>query len=273
MSSLSPSHYKKVPINDDEEEDFHTYIDVPLSNDLPTTDSLHNSRDRISSKPLSLRNLSPPTPTETGTEEYKSLELNEEKDPYNSNSDDEDLGKYSIAFNKSLGRHGNISNPRSSSYRQRSISLSGHKVNGGFWSRESPVKRLYHRIQDARNETKRKRLERILALPDEATLHFHKERCALFFVTWCDLLDKGLFPLLLVLVVYIVILALLDEEYVITKKLMLIIGIPLFIFRFSWRPLCWVVSERRRKVSGDSRLFQEVERSVATDNQIQMQII
>lgn len=244
MSSLSPSHYKKVPINDDEEEDFHTYRDVPLSNDLSTTDSLHNSRDRISSKPLSLRNLSPPTPTETGTEEYKSLELNEEKDPYNSNSDDEDLGKYSIAFNKSLGRHGNISNPRSSSYRQRSISLSGHKVNGGFWSRESPVKRLYHRIQDARNETKRKRLERILALPDEATLHFHKERCALFFVTWCDLLDKGLFPLLLVLVVYIVILALLDEEYVITKKLMLIIGIPLFIFRFSWRPLCWVVSER-----------------------------
>ena len=73
MSTLSPSQYKKVPTNDDnallgEEEEFHIYRDVPLSNELPATDCLHNSREKISSKPLSLRNLSPPKPIETGPE-------------------------------------------------------------------------------------------------------------------------------------------------------------------------------------------------------------
>lgn len=133
---------------------------------------------------------------------------------------------------------------KASSWHLNDSSYSSGENNYG-WMKSSPVRRLIHKIHDARMESKRKRMERLLALPDGASIQNHKERCFLFFNTWCDLLDKGIFLILFLLFVYIIILATLGEEHVFVKKMMLGLGIPFFIFRISWRPLSWLVYDQQ----------------------------
>ena len=156
--------------------------------------------------------------------------------------EEEDLGRYSAVYNHNL-----VGNRNSTcSDTKRSLPNSPQHC----WTRSSktimrPAKRLFRTIRDVRVETRRKRMEKMLAMREDETLRFHKERCELCLGSWCDLLDKGCVPILLVLAAYVVVLVILNEEQALVRNIMLGVGIPLFIFRISWRPISWFVFGRR----------------------------
>ena len=248
MSNLSPSNYAKIPSSDypqsyndqDDEEQRSSNYDSPP----------------IQSKSLSPRNLinSPNSDHDTITS------LGQRNVDFYDSEEEEDLGRYSIAFNQTLGNdNGGQSQSQNGYQPAKRGTPSMHNFNRedskNRLMQSSPMKRLFHKIQDARMETRRKRWERLLALPDEATLHFHKERCGLFFGTWCDLLDKGIIPIIFMIGIYAIILSMLSDEHAFVKNVMLGVGIPLFIFRISWRPLCWLVYERRQARRVRTKLF------------------
>ena len=156
---------------------------------------------------------------------------------YDSEEDEEDLGRYSVIFNHTLGNSG-----LSPHQYQGPV---GYNDRGDSSRRCQPGRRILSSIHDARMESRRKRLERLLALPDDPTIRYQIERCGLCVSAWCDILDKGLFPILLVFIVYVVLLNVLENTF--AKKMMLGIGIPLFVFRIGWRPLYCLISERRQE--------------------------
>lgn len=270
MTSLSPSHYKKIPINDeDNEEELPLNLSEEDAHDLRGGMYAEYSRSNSHSDSRSYSHSLSSPPDTASDYEYNSPDRSPRSmincpksdndntitsmghnngDSYD--SDEEDLGRYAIDFNQTLGRsgghfqHQNGYEQAAGTRRLPSHFHFDREDSKSRWDQSSPVRQLYHRIQDARMETRTKRLERLLALPDEATMKFHKERCALFFGTWCDLLDKGFIPILFMLVIYVVVLSTLDDEQAFVKKVMLGIGIPIFIFRISWRPLCWLVRKR-----------------------------
>jgi len=270
--SLSPSHYRQIPINDEDSEE-----ELPLNLSEEDAHDLRGgmyeySRSHIDSRSYSHSVSSPPDIAidyeyHSHDQHGKSLSPRSMiNSPQNDNdtitsmghhngdsydSDEEDLGKYSFDFNQTVGRSGgHFKNGYEQTAGTRRLPSHFHfdREDSNIRWKSSPVRKLYHRIQDARMDTRRKRLERLLALPDETTMKFHRERCALFFGTWCDLLDKGFIPILFMLVIYVVVLSTLDDEHAFVKKIMLGFGIPIFIFRISWRPLCWLVRERRQEL-------------------------
>jgi hypothetical protein len=165
---------------------------------------------------------------------------------YNSeDEEEEDLGRYSVIYDPSRSSQHNTRNTSSfhgTSHTDNQNNSHNTKFNSFM---PEPAKRFFRRVQDARMESRRRRLERLLALPDDPNIRFHMERFGLCCNSWCDILDKGMYPVLLVLIGYVVTLIVLGEEYAMVKKLMLGIGIPLFIFRISWRPLSWLICELR----------------------------
>lgn len=168
---------------------------------------------------------------------------NKMKDYNSEDDDDEDLGRYSVVFNQALGINGDRS--------QHSSAGTSHAYHGPGGVFDTPMpesaKRLFMSIQDARMEHRSKRLERFLALPDDPTIRFHIERCGLCCSAWCDILDKGMYPIILVLILYVVTLIVLGDEHAFVKRIMLGVGIPLFVFRILWRPLSWFICERRKE--------------------------
>lgn len=258
MTSLTPSNYKKIPINDeDNEEELALNLSKEDANDLRGGMYAEYSRSNLHSDSRSYSHSLSSPPDTAIDYEYNSPDrstrsiINSPKsdnDGHNNgdsyDSDEEDLGRYAIDFNQTLGRS---QNKNGYGYEQAAGTSHFHfdrKDSKRRWTQSSPVREFFHIIQDARMETRTRRLERLLALPDEATMQFHKERCALFLGTWCNLLDKGFIPILFMLVIYVVVLSTLDAKHAFVKNIMLGFGIPIFIFRITWRPLCWLVRER-----------------------------
>jgi hypothetical protein len=183
-----------------------------------------------------------------GTSYSYDFEMEEENE-----EETDDFARYSAVFSPTQDeKRGSLQGSGQKQGYHKATTPSWHS-NGSYnceennygWMKSSPVRRLIHKLHDARMESRRKRMERLLALPDGASIQNHKERGFLCFNTWCDLLDKGIFFIMFLLFLYIVILVTLGEEHVFVKKLMLGLGIPFFIFRISWRPLSWLVYEQR----------------------------
>jgi len=239
MSSISsPSHYEQIP-----------------SNDYPQSYNDQNNEEQLSStcdSPIQKTSLIPRTVINSPKTDHDSSAMGRQNVDFYDSEEEEDLGRYSVAFNQILvgNDDGGQSHSHNKDKQAKSDAPSRYdsdrEAGNKRFIRSSPVRRLFHKIQDARMETRRKRWERLLALPDEATMHFHKERCALFFGTWCNLLDKGFIPIIFMLGIYVIILSKLSDEHAFVKNIMLGVGIPLFIFRISWRPLCWLVCEQRQ---------------------------
>ena len=175
--------------------------------------------------------------------------------------EEEDLGRFSFDFNHALGikdahgDRGSLQNHQPAYMVPNTARFLFDNEDTNTSSRNrwtnfsnpilTPGKRFFLSIQDARIETRRKRMERLLALPDDSTIRFYTERFALCLGPWCDLLDKGYVPIILVIIIYAVTVSSLGEEHAFVRKMMLGMGIPLFVFRILWRPLCWLVHEKK----------------------------
>lgn len=148
---------------------------------------------------------------------------------YYSDDEDEDLGRYSVQFRRTL--NGSVYELQEKEYRY------GH----GKWNMYSepttnPAKRLFRNIQHARLESRRKRLEKLISLPDNSCRSC-LGRFSVCLGSWCDLLDKGLVIFLVTLTSFVGIIMVLDEDEIVIKKFMLGLGIPMFILRIAWRPI------------------------------------
>ena len=150
---------------------------------------------------------------------------------YHSDDEDEDLGRYSMQFRRTL-------NGGTQDFQRQD--------RNGYEPILNPAKKLFQNIQDARLESRRKRMERLISLPDNS-IRAHVEKFAVYLGSWCDLLDKGLVIFLLSIAIFVIFLVTLDEDEIVMKRLMLGIGIPFFIFRVAWRPIKYLLCDKRRQ--------------------------
>lgn len=301
-STHFPSDYEKIPINDhdnyDDDDDHHHDEQHSLKTDHPHRQSLLSRTGKefsshgqegecVDDVKVDERNdgieMIPSVKSDdygpNGESSYpRNYQMNEYDDhgEQEEEEEEEDFARYSAVFSPTK-------DDRRGSLKGREQKQGYHKANSSSWKcdasysceqnnygwmKSSPVRRLIHKIHDARMESRRKRMERLLALPDGASIQTHKERCFLCCNTWCDLLDKGIFFILFLVLLYITILVKLGEEHVFVKKVMLGIGIPFFIFRISWRPLRWLVLEQRcdRKRLMMTNGIEVVRSNVSTDH-------
>lgn len=240
-----PSPYKKLE-SDDVPQSYDdvvgTQMDVPDQNSGSHHSVSHRSGyySPISSSPRSSPKKK--SPNKNGI--HQSTSPNISMQDYKSDDEEEDLGRYSFAFNHTLGINGGHPNGGSHAYHGVGDS---DGPSGVFHSPVASAKRLFTTIQDARMENRRKRLQRLLDLPDDPNIRFYIERCGLCFSAWCDILDKGMYPIIVVIILFIVTLNILGEEHALVKRIMLAAGIPMLVFRILWRPLSWFVCERRKE--------------------------
>lgn len=150
---------------------------------------------------------------------------------YNSDDEDEDLGRYSMQFRRTL--NGGTYNFQ-------------RQERNGYEPIINPARQLFRNIQDARLESRRKRMERLMSLPDNS-IRAYIGKFSICLGSWCDLLEKGLVLFILSVVIFVLILLKLDEDKVLMKRLMLGLGIPFFIFRVAWRPIKYCLCDKRRQ--------------------------
>ena len=150
---------------------------------------------------------------------------------YNSDDEDEDLGRYSMQFRRTLN------GGRYNFHRQE---------RNGYEPIINPARQLFRNIQDARLESRRKRMERLMSLPDNS-IRAYVGKFSVCLGSWCDLLEKGLVLFILSVVIFVLILLKLDEDEVLMKRLMLGLGIPFFIVRVAWRPIKYCLCDKRRQ--------------------------
>lgn len=178
---------------------------------------------------------------------------------FDSDDEEDDLGRYNFDFNHALGINSNAKMTISGSYRgSMHTSRKGPQKHDEDSTRRftrytrntiSPATRIFGSIKEARMVSRQRRMEKLLALDGaNSKISFYKERVCIWISTNCDLLEiKGFVLVLVTIVAYSVIVGSLGEEHRFAKNLLLGLGIPLIIFRLSWRPLSWYVCRRKQE--------------------------
>ena len=180
-------------------------------------------------------------------------------------NDEDDVRRYSLDFNVGTKSHGKMLNNENdhdyiSSSHEFSTPVRSSLEEGTperfdsdnddfkrFDDFTTPVRQVCHILQSARIESRRKRMERLLELPDEhsatSRCHYLATRIVICFSSaYCDLIDKGFILVIVAVVIFVVVYQSLDEKEDRTaRKLLLGVGVPIIIFRVGWRPLYWFV--------------------------------
>jgi len=174
-----------------------------------------------------------------------------------SDEEEDDLGRYSFDFNRALGNNNDLG-PNGSR-------IFDMPQDNNKWTRRysqkvvSPAKQIFGSIQKARTESRRKRMERLLALDATATrskICFYTERCTICLSSYCDLFEiRGFAIVLMAICTYSIIVSNLGDDQKLAKRLMLGLGVPFIIIRCLWRPLSYYICRRERKVKNDQYMY------------------
>ena len=194
---------------------------------------------------------------------------------FDSDDEEDDLGRYTFDFNHALGINSNAKMTTSGSYRgsvnnsrrgpQEQDADSTRRFTRYTRNTISPATRIFGSIKEARMVSRQRRMEKLLALDGaNSKISFYKERVCICISTNCDLLEiKGFVLILVTIIAYSVIVGSLGEEHRFAKNLLLGLGIPLIMFRLSWRPLSWYACRRKREKVSSRREVDNCNSSVA----------
>jgi hypothetical protein len=110
--------------------------------------------------------------------------------------------------------------------------------------------RIWQAWVEAREQTRRRRVERMLAINNDA------ERARLCLSSWCDLTDRGFHLLVGIMIVWIAICSLLHNA------LWIVWGVLIFVCRVLWPPAYWYFRGRHiaRKRKQTMEIYDEVNR-------------
>ena len=238
-------------------EDPQERTSISPINDIPVTENmLYNDKSDYDRNVIHQQ-----TPENTSCR----LSLDDDRESDNLYDDEDDVGRFSLNFHQSTGGgsilDANVSNvmngPPLSPISSFDFDRNNQEVaNHSRFGLLKYFNRIYHKIKSGREESRRKRVEHLLSIPDtdvtNPRCHYFFWLVEIFYLSeWCDLADKGLILFLAATTVFTIIYLCLDEKQdKTTRAILLAVGVPLLICRVVWRPLYWIAwGKRVEKVS------------------------
>lgn len=264
----------------------------------PSRTTAQNTRDtHIQCKYSSNQSVTTSTTKNTATVEKSNVSDYSANDDIELSDDEEDLGRYNFDFNHTIGINDpfHLTNNNNSTrklfgsdieviygennlygqpskfpscgsnnqYASAAMSSGKHSTKSSVLAR---IQDCFEAIKLMQMESRRKRMEFLLALPDDDNYSSKCHYCAtkimiLLSSSWCDLLDKGSVLIVLFTLIFVVVYESLDEEEDRdARQLLLGLGIPLLVIRVVWRPLYWFVWGRRieRRRQNTLELYDEL---------------